>query len=284
MLLLGMQTPSIAEPTVSAEEATRKVNIAGRQRMLSQRMAKAACLMAQDISFGTAFDQMTSAYNLFVASDDALRHGNEDMGLQAETFPRVLRSLGNIDEHWLRYRIVIEQSIDTGIINQDELQTLDDASLQVLKFMNMAVFQTARAYADVSPDLPLGQTITVDVAGRQRMLTQRAVKEVCMMRIADDPQLYAARVAETVQLFDLSLNALMVGFDQAGVIPAPTEAIANRLQDVKELWVPVKAIMDRAAAGEVLSDSDMALLASETEPLLRTMNDAVGLYEEIPTQ
>lgn len=150
--------------------------------------------------------------------------------------------------------------------------------------MNMAVFQTARAYADVSPDLPLGQTITVDVAGRQRMLTQRAVKEVCMMRVADDPQAYAARIAETVQLFDLSLNALMVGFDQAGVIPAPTEAIASRLQDVRDLWVPVKALMDRAAAGEVLSDTDMALLASETEPLLRTMNEAVGLYEDIPSQ
>ncbi|WP_106745017.1 type IV pili methyl-accepting chemotaxis transducer N-terminal domain-containing protein [Yoonia maritima] len=277
----GIATPTLAETNVTAEEATRKVNIAGRQRMLSQRMAKAACLMSQELSYGSSFDQMALAYELFERSDYALRHGNADMGLQPEAMPSVLNALSNIDEHWLLYHVIIEDSITNGKVNANELEELDASGLQVLKFMNIAVFQTARSYADVSPDLPLGVTITVDVAGRQRMLSQRAVKEACMMRVAEDPSIYATRLSETVHLFDLSLNALLAGFEPAGVIAAPTTDIENKLREVRTLWVPIKDMMDRAANGEVLSDADLIWLAAETEPLLRTMNEAVGLYEFI---
>ena len=278
----GIATPMLAQTTVTAEEATRKVNIAGRQRMLSQRMAKAACLMSQELSYGSSFDQMTMAYELFERSDHALRHGNSDMGLQPEAMPSVLNALSNIDEHWLQYHVIMEDSIATGNVHANELEALDISGLQVLKFMNIAVFQTARSYANVSPDLPLGVTITVDVAGRQRMLSQRAVKEACMMRVASDPSIYATRLTETVHLFDLSLNALLVGFEPAGVIAAPTTDIENKLKEVRILWNPIKGMMDRAAAGEILSDADLIWLAAETEPLLRTMNEAVGLYELIP--
>jgi len=264
-----------------AVEAARKVNVSGRQRMLSQRMAKAACLMSRDISFAATFDQLTQSYSLFQRSDEALRSGDDEFGLSSEELPEVLNALAAIDQAWANYRGLLETAVESGAVAKEELETLDGESREVLKFMNIAVFKTARAYANVVPQLPLGLTITIDVAGRQRMLTQKAVKEACLMSVSADPSIHADRLNETIELFDLSLKALRDGYDDVGVVPAPTREIDRKLLEVAGLWEPVKAILDRAAQGEVLSDRELSRVARLSEPLLQTMNEAVGLYEGV---
>jgi hypothetical protein len=264
---------------VTAIEAARKVNISGRQRMLSQRMAKAACLMARDISFASNYDQLTQAYTLFGRSDAALRAGDEQMGLSTETLPDVLDALAAIDEPWTEYSGILENAVQSGTVESGDLRTLDDDSRAVLKYMNIAVFKIARAYAAAVAEVPLGLTITIDVAGRQRMLTQKAIKEACLMATSDDPLVYADRLGETIELFDLSLKALRDGYEDVGVIAAPTREIDRKLLEVAGLWEPVKSILDRAAEGQVLSDRDLSKVARMSEPLLQTMNEAVGLYE-----
>ncbi|WP_170433242.1 type IV pili methyl-accepting chemotaxis transducer N-terminal domain-containing protein [Ruegeria arenilitoris] len=262
----------------SAAQAANRINIAGRQRMLSQRMAKAACLMAQDISTTTAYDQLTQAHSLFIRSDSALRKGDPEFGLAQEGFSAVLEALEEIDPHWTVYRDIVDVGIENAAIESADLEVLDNASLNVLEFMNAAVYTTAQAYASATPEVPLGLAMTIDVAGRQRMLTQKAVKEACLMRVATDPAVQAARLAETVDLFDHSLVALLEGFPAAGVIPPSNPELSRKLREVSDLWGPVKEILDRAVAQEQLTDRDLAALARKTEPLLRTMNEAVVMY------
>ncbi|MEL6964628.1 MAG: type IV pili methyl-accepting chemotaxis transducer N-terminal domain-containing protein, partial [Pseudomonadota bacterium] len=280
--LIATPVPVVVAQEVSsipAIEAARKVNVSGRQRMLSQRMAKAACLMARDISFASNYDQLTQAYTLFTRSDVALRAGDEQMGLSEEGLPDVLDALAAIDQPWSAYSSILENAVQSGSVESADLQTLDGDSRDVLKYMNIAVFKIARAYANVSAEVPLGLTITIDVAGRQRMLTQKAVKEACLMATAEDPLVYADRLGETIELFDLSLKALRDGYEDVGVIAAPTREIDRKLLEVAGLWQPVKSILDRAAEGQVLSDRDLSKVARMSEPLLQTMNEAVGLYE-----
>lgn len=289
IVALGVLTALVAVPEtiasaqnnegITVAEAAQKINIAGRQRMLSQRMAKAACLMAKDISFATAYDQLTQAYGLFERSEVALREGDEDMGMPPETSTKVLQALSAVSEPWGNYKVIIEKGIEDGTIESAELDVLDSTSLDVLKYMNIAVFKTARDYASVSADVPLSLTITVDIAGRQRMLTQKAIKDACLMTISADPSAHADSLAESVELFDQSLKALRDGYEDVGVMAAPTRGIDRMLLEVESLWQPVKTILDRAASGEVLSDRDLSRVARMSEPLLQTMNEAVGLYE-----
>lgn len=272
-----------ADVEITAQEALKKVDVAGRQRMLSQRIAKAACLMAKDVSPTSSFDQLTGAYNLFSASDAALRNGDAELQLPEEKIGAVLQALQRVDEPWLAYRVVIEEGINSAYFEPASIEELDKNSLKVLKFMNIAVFTTAREYGGITPKVPLKSTITVDIAGRQRMLTQKAVKEACLMTMAEDPSLHASRLEETIQLFDTSLTALQFGYEEVGVMPAPTVAIAEKLSAVRELWLPVKATLERATAGDVLTEAELMKLASSSEPLLRTMNEAVGLYSKVDT-
>jgi len=270
-----------AQDGAKVDQVTYRVNIAGRQRMLSQRITKAACLMAQDVGFTTSFDQMTQAYSLFLKSDSGLRNGDADLGLDAENNDTVSAALAAIDPHWAAYKATIETGIDNATIANEELDELDSAGLRVLKFMNIAVYKMARAYASDTETVSLKLAITVDIAGRQRMLTQKAVKEACLMGVAADPSEQAANLADTVELFDTSLSALQDGFDDIGVIAPPAPEIARKLREVEELWNPVKALLDRAVSGEVLSDRDLSVLARDSEPLLQRMNEAVGLYTTV---
>jgi len=277
--LSGFSAPVSAD-NFSAEAVAHRVNIAGRQRMLSQRMAKSSCLMVADISATSSFDQLTQTFDLFSRSDVALREGDQSMQLEKEPFPAVIKALQRIDEPWADYKLLVETAIEEIYLEDQALLALDAASLKVLKFMNMAVFRTGRAYAAHVEQVSLGQTITVDVAGRQRMLTQKAVKEACMMRYAPDPSIVATQLAETMQLFDTSLTALQDGFSDVGIQPPNSPELVRKLRDVADLWRPVKELLAIAAEGVVLTDQDLSKLASLSEPLLVTMNEAVYLYEK----
>ncbi|QPH53286.1 type IV pili methyl-accepting chemotaxis transducer N-terminal domain-containing protein [Pontivivens ytuae] len=284
-LAIGVPTGASADTTsnapVTAEEAAYRVNVAGRQRMLSQRMAKAACLASTGIATETHLSQLDAAYDLFQRSDAALRVGDPDFNLPAERYQSVLTALSEIDGPWRAYGRMIDTTIADGSIEEERLMVLDAASVEVLDRMNAAVNRTARAYGDAGPRVPLALTVTVDIAGRQRMLTQRAVKEVCLMQVADNPQDYADRLTRTVEIFDLSLAALQNGLPDAGVLAAPNEEIAGQLAEVDRQWQAVHGIFDRAAAGEVLDADTLADLADRVEPLLAAMHAAVGMYEGV---
>ncbi|MEL6678677.1 MAG: type IV pili methyl-accepting chemotaxis transducer N-terminal domain-containing protein [Pseudomonadota bacterium] len=275
------EVATAALPTVSASEAAYRVNLAGRQRMLSQRMAKSACLMASGIDTETHYDQMAKAFALFETSDMALRDGDPERGLQPERYRRVLNALEKMDVAWGIYAPLIRTGVDARSMQVEDMTLVNSASVEVLKLMNDAVNMTARAYGSVTPDVPLTLTITVDVAGRQRMLTQRAVKQACLLRVTDDPVGLAEALSSTIGIFDISLTALRQGMAEVGVMAAPNAIVADKLAEVQTLWTPVKALLDRAAAGEALPDADLAKLAELSEPLLRTMNEAVGLYETV---
>ncbi|MDX8348988.1 type IV pili methyl-accepting chemotaxis transducer N-terminal domain-containing protein [Cognatiyoonia sp. IB215446] len=281
LLSTALLTPAVASAqsaAVSSDDPSVRINVAGRQRMLSQRMTKAACLMAQDIDATAAYDQLTQAYELFTRTDVALRDGDPSMRLGPETHSDVISALQRVDPHWATYMIIAEKGIDEAYVEYADLAVMDETGLDVLKFMNIAVYKTARAWAEGSENLDLGLAITIDIAGRQRMLTQLAVKNVCLMREAEDPTVYADSLANAVELFDSSLLALQDGFGDIGVIAPPTTEISQTLREVSELWQPIRVVMDRAADGDPISDRELSSLARDTELLLQKMNEAVGLY------
>ena len=166
---------------IKAAEVTRKVNVAGCQRMPLRRMAKASCLMATQIDAGTHFTRLTQAYDLFERSNAALWVGDEAMGFQPEQRQAVLRSLQAIDTLWIGYSNIVTDVIDAGTVEADRMEPMSEASVSVLMLMNRVVNQTARSYGSVLQDVPMALIIIIDVAGHQRRLTQKTMKETCLL-------------------------------------------------------------------------------------------------------
>ena len=74
-----------ADPALEARrDAQHRINVSGRQRMLSQRIAKAACLAARDPANAQQLQEMADARALFAASMKALTRGSAEIGLAPE--------------------------------------------------------------------------------------------------------------------------------------------------------------------------------------------------------
>jgi hypothetical protein len=132
------------------------VNVAGRQRMLSQKMAKEALLIGLYQERGVAqssvdamLGTLTKSRNLFVNSHNALVHGNSDETLGFPSPPQ-LEPLTDVcikrqleedvyQTVWGAMEPAIAGILNTKIASQDRLQLIADNNIPLLKFSNAAV-------------------------------------------------------------------------------------------------------------------------------------------------
>lgn len=113
---------------------------------------------------------------------------------------------------------------------------------------------------------------TVDVAGRQRMLSQRVAKESILVAqgVIDRSMLEAS-----IRLFESSHRSLLSGDENHGIHPPSTAEIEKQLVAVQRLWSDYKASIN-----QYVSSKDPKLLdkvESQSLRVLTEMNEAVGL-------
>ena len=125
------------------------INIAGRQRMLSQRLAKAALALragkTQDPS--RHLDELDQVLRLWSASHDGLRHGNRAMSLPGRNSQAVEAALDGLEPLFLRMRAAAERLIrDRGWRagrreqpRADDLATILGAEAEYLERMDSVV-------------------------------------------------------------------------------------------------------------------------------------------------
>ena len=267
-----------APAEAEAEAAKRKINLAGRQRMLTQRMAKAACFASIGLEAGHHLEGMATAHALFARTLDGLRHGDPEQGLTRETKDAVLAELREVEALWADYGDLVAASVESGAVSEADLADVAEQNLPILTSMNEAVQQTARAYGDSS--VPLHLAVALDISGRQRMLTQKMAKEVCFVAADVQPAEARAALAETVELFSASLEALMNGAPFVGIRPPRSAELEAQLGTVAAMWEELKPVFVSVAGGAEPTARDLALVAERNMPLLREMNRAVFLYEQ----
>ncbi|NUU98584.1 hypothetical protein XO12_00105 [Marinitoga sp. 1154] len=127
--------------------------------------------------------------------------------------------------------------------------------------------------------------LVVNLAGRQRMLTQRMSKEALTYYIYND-QKTKDSLLNTIKVFDTTLNALKDGgkapFDLAwekmvNVPPAQPEAKAQ-LEKIKSLWDEFYAHMDKFLKND--DESSLKYILENNIPLLVEMNKGVTLFQK----
>jgi len=105
----------------------------------------------------------------------------------------------------------------------------------------------------------------VDVAGKQRMYTQRMLKDYAMVGMGNtygDPK---QDLREIVVNFENHLNAL-IAFNK-------DKATAESLEKVKQMWLPIKKVLQTQPAKE-----QAGTIQENLEALLKQADEAVGLF------
>lgn len=119
----------------------------------------------------------------------------------------------------------------------------------------------------------------IDMAGRQRMLSQKIAKEA-MLVAAEVEQM--ATLKKTMQLFERSHKAILEGDPELGVNGIQEPDVIKQMQHVGNLWTSYKALVERHVRES--SDQTLTQLQQQSPVILKEMNKAVGMLTAKATQ
>jgi len=154
LILSGFSAIGIIYSGMEADAAT--INIAGRQRMLSQRAAKEALLVYFAQQQPNTVKQTTA---LFEESHQMLLSGDTIQGISEPMTPEIEQQLRQVDAMWKEYSEIIGTLTAKGHTVSDDghpqlIEEITRRSQEVLKEMNLAVgMMEAASNADVSGNI-----------------------------------------------------------------------------------------------------------------------------------
>lgn len=229
----------VAQQLIDAAQEAAGVNRAGQLRMLSQRLVKLYALQV-------ARCEVPAAKALQAAAVEQMAERIEQLGrlLSRPTF-------GDLLEGVLQAWAPLERSLGAAP-QAAQLLHLDREAEALLCAADRLT--TALEHAGAAPSLRI-----INLAGRQRMLSQRCAKEALLGALLDEPVAAAARTAAaaTAQEAAQALSEL-----QAAPLSAPD--IRESLAAAATAWPLMTAALDAAATPEgrqVLAQTSESLLA-----------------------
>lgn len=268
---------SVAQEEEVFDLGKYRIDIAGRQRMLTQRIAKAICFIELGQDVDMHHDMLERDYHLFDETLYLLRDGGGEHNLAAETDRRTLAELEVVFAHWEPFAAEIETIIATNVVTAEAEEHIIEENLIMLQDMNDTTTLIEQEYANPHT-LQMAGAMTINIFARQRMLSQKAAKDFCYVATAHHVEETRKDLAETQALFAASLGAIMNGYEALGIAPPPSEEIEAQLEIVAEIWGPLDEIFTNVSGGSDPTQAEVALVATENIHLQTEMNNAVQLY------
>ena len=124
--------------------------------------------------------------------------------------------------------------------------------------------------------------VVINIAGRQRMLSQKMSKESFLVASGNDD--LRSTLEETKNLFDTSLNGLIYGNPSLGLPPTKDKETLTQMKHVESLWERFKPNIETVISNDVGStnfNGAQKYIKANNVGLLKEMNKAVGLYESV---
>ena len=236
------QPKKVEAPATISEEQT--INLAGRQRMLSQRMAKDYFYAGKKINKGNALKQLKKSLEDFKKSQGVL-----DKKISDEEIVNLLAFVNMSLEEFVTISKE-EFSVDNATIILDLSESILEGSDYVVQALKKGK--------------PTNNII--DIAGKQRMLSQRIGKYYIAYQagIKDDNTI--AQMKETVKKFDTILTQLLANKNN-------TPQIQTELEKVKKMWkIVYKFYLNIEKGGLPI------IVFSTTDDITSNMNKIVSMY------
>lgn len=257
---------------ISKQEMGTVINLAGKQRMLTQKMSKEILLVAKGIDADANKANLQKTAALFDKTLKGLVNGDAELGLPKTTDADILAQLGKVSALWEEFKANTD-AVVAGTTDRAVLEKVAAQNMPLLKNMNKAV----QMYAGMSgSDLDPAMATTINLAGKQRMLTQKMTKELLLVANGIDADANKANLVKTTELFERTLKGLLDGDAELGLPGTKDAAIRAQLETVQGLWAEYKPVLEQADT----SAEGLAKAAELNLPLLKEMNKAVKMYEQ----
>lgn len=262
-----------------AVDGPERINNSGKLRMLSQRIAASTCTLTSGIAVDQSREILEAAELEFEQILNALQFGDTELGIvKPEERRKTLVIIEKVAAEWAP----IKQSIDIVLRDStdiDQAHLVDDANLTLLAVTVDLAAEISNQYANPF-EMSQADAMLIDIAGRQRMLTQRIAKDACEVWTGYHSEAAKEDLAKTMQIFELTLNALQNGMPEAGITAAPTETIADELLVIQKRWNDLKIHPQTLVDGGEISEEAKVELYLGLNQELADLNHLVGQYAQ----
>jgi len=251
------------------------INLAGKQRMLTQRMSKIVLLISLDVDSKLFNKKLSTFSKLYDQTLKGFKNGDDTLGLTATENKDVLKQIEAVEKLWKPFYENIQKVVKDGAKAKDAIAFIIKNNEKMLSSSNDLVTAFEKSNTDLDY-LSKFRLRVVNVAGRQRMLSQKMTKEKLLVHEAKDTS-YKEKLKKSIDLFDSSLIALING-DKDNNISKPTDSeLKAQYAKVEKLWSKLKPLYKK----DKLNKKELMVIVDENRILLKDMNDAVKMAETV---
>lgn len=270
--------PSIILAQTEQSEGARKINLSGRQRMLIQRAGKFVCLAFLVSQPRPLLAAAKQAISLHQKTEAGLLNGDDKLGLTPESDPLVREALTRASDAFKPYGQTIRDAVRRHAVDHEHLHKILELNDQALREMDAAVNLIERVYKN--RELSERMAMIINIAGRQRMFTQRLVLLLGLIRSGIGSYDTRQELFRTMNRFSRSLNILQRITPDA-LQSERVEKIIQQLSAAQGTWEALTAYFSTAVLiGTDQSIDDILNADKQAEGLLERMNEIVLLYED----
>jgi len=242
----------------------RQFDLADRQRMLLQRMAKATCFVLAGVDPQRHADMAWLADYEFGAALQILQNGNDNMGVGAAEDQIVRDELHNVGAVYQAYGAAVQQIIhgDRHSAVLYQVLTLDDPALLHMEAALSVMKGRVADRADA-------------VIGRQRMLSQQMGKNFCFATLGIDEARQRSELQSAAAEFETTFDALIADLaPRHGPGQGPwTDLYVFKMRG---LWAQMPPLVDAALRGAPLSPAQGDEFARLSDALLDELERGAG--------
>lgn len=276
---IRLELNQLVSQAFQKEEAKNGIiNLAAMNKMLSQRIAKDAILVAHDIDVDFYQNDLMESAKQFNDFIEGMYQGNEALKLPKETDKEVLKELDEVNTVWKEFYAAVQNFNKEGKINKEAYAYMVDNNEKLMR-LSHKLTQTIQSKNILNTHDNRVIVHTLQFADRQRMLTQKMFKEKFLVYTKEDAERNNVRLRGSIILFKNGLEGLINGQNKRGLAKVTNKEIQAKLQEMHGYYKEVEDIYKKQQVDlkelQHLADIDKKIMTLSTDVVTMIENTLV---------